>query len=467
MHSKRKTLRRNFIIFFTLYVALGAIGFFLIHKPQTVEKTPLLSYADFNDDKLGPDKVVILEERLNSAIARINLVENANSSIKIAYYAVHDGLASDIFYGSILKAANREVKVELLLDGMFHNLKGIEKRTLYALINHPNIKVRFYEPLNLLKPWTLNNRLHDKFIIVDETYVLLGGRNIGDKYYLESYSKAKVEDRDLLIFKTDATSSKKGVLPKFETYFSQLWNHPYTKQKKRTLLTKSKQSEIKKEKLLNNLNEISTQYPNLFNLNIEWDNYALATNKIELVTNPIQRLNKEPLILQQIITFTDSAKQEVLLQSPYIIPNNHMRSYYEEKNSEADFYYLTNSVYSSPNYFALAGYLKYRPQIASQSKYLFEYEGEGSIHAKTYIFDRQISMVGSFNLDARSSFLSTESMVIIDSAAVANQLALNMKELASQSVAFSEDNEQKQTSWTKLVLISLLRLIIYPFDFLL
>lgn len=178
MHSKRKTLRRNFIIFFTLYVALGAIGFFLIHKPQTVEKTPLLSYADFNDDKLGPDKVVILEERLNSAIARINLVENANSSIKIAYYAVHDGLASDIFYGSILKAANREVKVELLLDGMFHNLKGIEKRTLYALINHPNIKVRFYEPLNLLKPWTLNNRLHDKFIIVDETYVLLGDETL-------------------------------------------------------------------------------------------------------------------------------------------------------------------------------------------------------------------------------------------------------------------------------------------------
>lgn len=181
-----------------------------------------------------------------------------------------------------------------------------------------------------------------------------------------------------------------------------------------------------------------------------------------MVTNPIKRLNKEPLILQQIIAFSDEAKEEVLLQSPYIIPNRQMRSYLENKNNEADFYYLTNSVNSSPNYFALAGYLKYRPLIATQSKSLFEYEGEGSIHAKTYIFDRKISMVGSFNLDARSSFLSTESMVVIDSKEVANQLALNMKKLA-----LSESSEKKQPSWSKLALIALLRLLIYPFDFLL
>lgn len=176
----------------------------------------------------------------------------------------------------------------------------------------------------------------------------------------------------------------------------------------------------------------------------------------------MRSLSKEPLILQQIIAFSEEAKEQVLLQSPYIIPNRQMRSYLENKNSEADFYYLTNSVNSSPNYFALAGYLKHRPLIATQSKLLFEYQGEGSIHAKTYIFDRQISMVGSFNLDARSSFLSTESMVVIDSKEVASQLALNMKKLA-----LSESGEKKQPSWSKLAVISLLRLLIYPFDFLL
>jgi len=103
--------------------------------------------------------------------------------------------------------------------------------------------------------------------------------------------------------------------------------------------------------------------------------------------------------------------------------------------------------------------------LAKKATTLYEYYGEGTIHAKSYIFDQRISMIGSFNLDPRSAFLSTESMVVIDSIPIAKALSDNIVELIGESVPYSTEADTPQkTPFFKSFLIGTVRLLLYPFD---
>lgn len=445
-----------------VYLLVGGVFIFMIHRPgggslQEVDVSRFLGSG------VGVDKALVVEDRMDSAIARINLIEGAQGSIDLAYYAVHDGLSSDLFYAALLEAADRGVLVRLLFDGIFHNLKGHGEATLRALLSHPNISVRFYEPLNLLLPWTLNNRLHDKVLLIDNTYALIGGRNIGDKYFLDSYAGSVVEDRDVLIINTAKGWDSSSVLVAFSEYYERLWESPYTKERRERPF--GRDEEVEKQRVLDRLGAVRSEYPTHFFDPIDWEAWALPTKKVSLITNPITRLNKEPRVLMDVMAAKGWAASTVHMQSPYIIPSALMREYWTEAGEGVTLRYLTNSGASSPNVFANGGYRKHRDAVAAESGQLFEYHGNGSIHAKTYIFDSRLSMVGSFNLDARSSFLSTESMVVIDSVPLAEALQEKMEALASKSVANSAS--KYSGPWYKRVAVMVSRILLYPFDALL
>ncbi len=448
-------------ISFLAYILITGFFLFLVQRPLPPKSNPERFYSDTQ----GPDRALIIEERPFAAEVRLNLIQRANSSIRLAYYAVHDGLSGDIFYATLLEAADRGVKVELLFDGIFHNLKGRERSTYWALVDHPNIRVKFFEPLNILKPWTFNNRLHDKFIIVDETYLLLGGRNIGDKYFLESYTGQFVEDRDVLILNTAKNNLEKSVLGEFVTYFDYLWSHEYSVERDSALPKHRLSRALARQKeLTETLSESKGEHPTPFNNHYDWEALTLPTNKVTLLSNPVVRLNKPATILAEIVALAERAEESLLFQSPYIILDRHMRSYLGEKWS-ADLYLLTNSTYSSPNFFAISGYLKHRNKLARQATTLYEYYGEGTIHAKSYIFDQRLSIIGSFNLDPRSAFLSTESVVVIDSPLVAEALSDNMVKLIEESAPYpSNESSPKKTPFNKRLLIGIVRLLLYPFD---
>ncbi len=448
-------------ISFLAYTLITGFFLFLVQRPPPPAANPERFYSDFE----GPDRALIIEERPFAAEVRLDLIQKATSTLRLAYYAVHDGLAGDIFYATLLEAADRGVEIELLFDGIFHNLKGREKSTYWALVNHPNIRVKFFEPLNILKPWTFNNRLHDKFIVVDDTYLLLGGRNIGDKYFLESYSGQFVEDRDVLILNTNIDNLEESVLGEFIDYFDHLWSHDYTVERHTTI---SKYRQMRADERQQELSEILKksrgEHPTPFNNHFDWESLTLPTNKVSLISNPVVRLNKPPAILAEIVALAEQAQESLLFQSPYIITDRHTVSYLQEEWS-ADLYLLTNSTYSSPNFFAIAGYLKHRTKLAQRATTLYEYYGEGTIHAKSYIFDQRLSIIGSFNLDPRSAFLSTESVVVIDSPQVAEVLSDNIAKLIEESAPYpSKEASPKKTPFNKRLLIGIVRLLLYPFD---
>lgn len=471
-YQKRFKSLVRFLSFYTLFLFSGFLFSSFYHRPKEAEPENTVLYGNSS----GPDGAVLVEDRLLSGLSRVNLIENAQSSLQIAYHTVHDGLSADIFYGVLLEAAERGVTVELLFDGVLHNLRGKERETYWALIEHPNISVRFYEPLNLLKPWALNNRLHDKFIVVDHTLVLLGGRNIGDKYFLNTTEGTVVEDRDVLIVTLDAERKEESVLAQFDSYFEQLWNHSYTKERHKNLSERAKgKARVQQQILLENLAQVRQRNPQHFFERIEWQEYVLPTQKVTLITNSLERVNKTPRILNELGILLSQAKEQVLLQSPYIIFSRNMRAYLKAEEIGAELIFLTNSQASSPNYFAVSGYLKHRQRLAQKATQIYEYHGPGSIHAKSYIFDSRLSLVGSYNLDARSSFLSTESMVAIDSEAFAEVLTEKMVNLAAQSVPLLEEHSpsvsttvtQRPVPWYKRFVIKLTQIVLGPFDALL
>ena len=472
---------KRLLIMYMIYLLAGGVLIFLVDRPNAQSYIERIDEGRYygQTDQLSSDQAVILEDRVFSGISRIHLIEQAQDKLQIAYYTVHDGLSSDIFYASLFEAANRGVDVALLLDGVFHNLRGINKPVYWALVEHPNITVRFFEPFDLLKPWSVNNRLHDKMMIIDQKYAMVGGRNIGDKYFLDNYQGEIVLDRDVLVYNTCAESYEQSVLSDFDAYFNLLWDHPYTVQKHHDIQARrsSKAIQTKNEKL-DILNTVRLEYPDRFPEQIDWDELAYPTRKVSLITNPVQRMNKEPWILLEMSALFQLAETSIIAQSPYIIPSRQMSRYFDIEQKSTELVFLTNSKASTPNYFAIAGYLKHRDHLSEQADQIFEYYGEGSIHAKSYIIDERLSLVGSFNLDARSSFLSTESMIVIDSEPFAEALIDKKVILANQSLPYNDNKETdyftpttldgmhnpRTTPWYKHVLIFLARIVLWPFD---
>lgn len=464
--------------FYILYAALFGLIIFGIYRPKSGGYLDNHSVERFFGESVGQDKVALIEDRYYSGLVRVNLIENAEETLDISYYTIHEGVSTDIFLGSIIEAADRGVKVRFILDGIFHHLEGDLKDVIYAFSNHPNIELKFYEPFTLLKPWTWNNRLHDKFIIVDKKVAIIGGRNIGDKYFAKDDANISVvNDRDVLIINTDVKNYSNSVISQMEEYFNLVWAHDYSVNPKENLSNRQiRKGKEKSKALKERLASIRKSNPEIFENNFNWKEDSFSTNKITLIHNPIQRFNKEPWVYYELANLAKESKKSIFIQSPYIIPTRNMLKILDMDSIDVGkIDILTNSLYASPNPFAIAGYMNHRKNIVDNSTNVYEFQGPGSIHAKSYIFDERISAVGSFNFDSRSVHLSTETVVIIDSEEFSNHLKGEMEKYMEQSLIVGEDYnyvenplvEAGKVPLIKNIAIKIFSILVYFFEFML
>lgn len=426
---------------YSLYaLILGAIilGF---HKHNNSTYLDTHKVERFFGDGVGQDRVALVEDRFESGLARINFIENANETIDISYFKIDEGLSADIFTGCLLEAADSGVKVRLLLDGSMSNLTKM-KDIEYALREYPNIEFKYYDPVNLLSPWAWNNRLHDKIIIVDEQYAMLGGRNIGDRYFApDDYDGEKTNDRDVVIINTDNENKSNSAVTQVIKYYDYVWEHEYSKYpSKRLTSSKKEKGQEKANSLKEYIRNLRVTKPNMFYGDYNWIEESLPTKKVTLIHNPIERLNKEPWCYYEITNLMKQASDSIFIQSPYIIPTKEMVEYLDGVNlSPRNIDILTNSLASTPNVMAYSGYIRHREDIVDLGVNVYEFQGPGSIHAKSYIFDNRISLVGSFNFDSRSTHLSTETMVVIDSEEFAAHLNKVVNKSVNSSLKVDED----------------------------
>ena len=398
------------------------------------------------------DRISLIESPEDGFSVRLSLIENAKTHLDLAYYKFVDGQVSEIILGSILDAADRGVKVRILLDGFIQlgNLGGKVNNIFLGFESHPNIEINLYEPFNPLLPLSWNNRLHDKIILVDKTFALLGGRNIEDRFYLEEiYGDELVQDRDVLIYHevssaTSLNDISSSVIEEMQDYYNLLWQHKYSKPKYKNLSNRN----IEKGKVF--IDELRLKHPTLRKRflethfeniqTIDWAERTLPTDSIHFVSNALARIKQNPRCLKAILQLSSDAKESIFIQSPYIIPSKSMRSLFSHYEIDIEKITLfTNSKVSSPNILAFSAYENYKQKIIDNKIRIYEYQGPGSIHAKTSMFDEHISVVGTFNIDSRSSYLSTESMVIIDSKPFADILRKEIQEKLDYSLEIDKD----------------------------
>lgn len=349
---------------------------------------------------------------------RIRLLEEANEKIYISYYFYHEDEAALIFTGALLHHANAGKDIHLLVDG-----KTPSKGDNYKILtNHPNIKFYLYEPINIFKVYALNNVMHDKLIIIDNKYGLTGGRNISDRFLLQDEG-IKTHDRDILVF-SDEDNSEPVV--QMASYYDDLLNYKYTKRAKPE---KTKRLEELQQKALDSYNDY---YDSTLELNYFTEEKAIKVDNATYLRSPISRMLKEPVVAKTIFSLHEP-EDKMIIQSPYITSSNVMKTYFPLNGENKNITFLTNSVYTNPNFFATTGYYPIRGNLAKNYE-VYEYQGSGSIHGKTITINNNISVVGSLNIDSRSFFLSTESALVVISEEFNECLTNSVDELVKESL---------------------------------
>lgn len=425
------------------YLLISGVLVFIRPKKVSDEYMKKSSLDRFQADSEGPDRVIILDQPDLSGMARLKLIKDAQETLNISYFSIETGESPDLFFAALLEAADRGVQVNILLDGIFHGIKKDLKPILYASKLHPNMTIKFYEPLNPLLPWTLNNRMHDKYIIADSKYAMIGGRNIGDKYFDPVWYEDRVTlDRDVLIVSTREDS----VIEEMEAYFKEIWNHKFSKESKRNVfLIRKKRAFAKYLEVREKLELLREHNQELLELELDLEEISLPTEKITFIHNPLERFSKEPWVWYELSQLIKSAENKIFFQSPYTIPTKGMiKNFFTPDDLEGvEVTLLTNSMASSPNYPAFAGYLNHREEMVDAGIKIYEYQSLNSLHTKAFVIDDDYMALGSFNGDPRSTYLSTESMVVIKGEEAVRALSQGLEDYMKSSLQVAEDYSYK------------------------
>ena len=415
------------------------------------------------DADAGESAFLMLGNGLDAFVARAALAQRAEKSIDAQYYLLHDDKVGRLFVDQLLKAADRGVRVRLLVDDM--DMEGRDLGTL-VLDAHPNIEVRLFNPFgrNTKRAYqyvtgfgSQTRRAHNKSFTVDSVATIVGGRNIGDEYFIAD-PEMEFLDLDVLAFGP--------VAPLVAGSFDQYWNHelsyPIALLEDLTL----NQAQISDRR--NEFNHyISEQADTIYVKSLGESNLASAIKRyeVDLVTAKGLVIWDHPDKLttstedtshhlsQDLAEHLESVSQELIVISPYFIPGKSGVAYFKKlRDKGVRVVVLTNSLSSTDVSVVHAGYAKYREALLKMGVELYElnrnlrqenkgkpkskfYESKSSLHAKAFVIDRQKTFIGSLNLDARSVIHNTEIGIIIESEDIAGNAAEYIDEQIGQ-IAF-------------------------------
>lgn len=441
--SKRRVGRGVFFVtaLVLLYVLASGILPFARHKAVSESFADAVSPAAFYGDAPCVDRVALVETPAEGLRMRLHMLDEATERIDVSYYAIQMGETSDWFLGALLDAADRGVRVRILVDGMFGGLTRFHKDYAVALGAHPNIEVRVYNPPQALMPWTWNGRLHDKYILVDDRLLLMGGRNIGDTYFApEGYEKSLTLDRDVLVYNTAGKDGETSALFAVRRYMDTIWESDDVRA---PFACDTRRGAAKRQALLEAYHRLAADSPALFDH--ENDDYAVwtyAASRVTFFHNDTQMGVKEPKVGYVLGELLTNAATSVVMQTPYVIPDEMLTGLLRElRDRGIDATLLTNSMATSPNPIAYSTYYGYRRTIAQSGVHLLEYQGANSLHAKTYLIDDRLAVMGSYNLDPRSAYIDTEVMLAIDSPELVQCLKMVQEAYGREALAVMDDGE--------------------------
>lgn len=421
------------LLFLLIYIALLAIPY-IQHKNVSVSYQKKFAKQSFYSDTAGTERVAYINDNTDALLYRLHMLDEAKDEIILSTFDFNADKSGQDMMASLLHAADR------------------------------GVSVRIYNPINLLKPWNLQARMHDKYVIVDQKMYLLGGRNTTN-LFLGDYSRSKNIDRELFVYETAENDSSS--IRQLTDYFESVWALSDSKEYTCKKMTKKIQS--CKAKLENRYTSLKEKYPDAYST---WDYEALTlqTNKVSLLSNPIKSENKEPWMwysLHQLMMQGEQAR----IYTPYIICGKEMYqdlTELHEKNIPVEI--ITNDVASGANPWGCTDYLNQKKNIWETGARVYEFMGAHSCHTKAVLIDDRMSIVGSYNMDMRSTYQDTELMLAVDCPELNSIIQAEMERDKTYSKTMGNDGEydygenyhSKDLSFGKKIFYAILRVITIP-----
>lgn len=387
----------------------------------------------------GTERAVIVEDNSDALLSRVRMIQNAQSEIILSTFDFMSDESGRIMIGALCEAAEKGVKVEVLVDGFDGVLHMKWNPYFYALSANENVTLMMYNEINPFTMYKGMARMHDKYLVVDRQIYMLGGRNTFN-YFLGDYSNYKNYDRDVLVWRRKpAAQQENASVNELLAYYETVKNsgecssfaHGKSLADRYCVKHAMERIEEEYEKYCSEHEELSDEY--------SYEDNTFQVESIALLSNPVNAGVKEPVVWHKLMSLIGSAKESVKLHTPYIICNDMMYDTIKDAAAGKEVTIMTNSVANNGNSFGAADLEKNRNRMLDTGVTLLEYDGGVSYHGKSMVIDDDISVVGSFNMDMRSAYLDTELMLVIKSDELNAQLRTIMSEYEKSAVTALPD----------------------------
>ncbi|GGD38815.1 putative cardiolipin synthase [Pseudoxanthomonas indica] len=392
--------------------------------------------------------ITLLSDNLDAFAIRALTAQAAGRSLDLQYYLWHDDFTGQLLDRELLRAADRGVRVRLLLDDM--NGHGKDS-FLAAMDTHPNIEVRLFNPTRnragvlgrgvemLLRGFSLNRRMHNKAWIADGRVAVVGGRNVGDEYF-DAATDTNFLDLDVALLGPAVQQT--------EAIFDAFWNsqaaiplgalvkvEPDALVELRTEVEKSVASRRADPYLARLAQSPSVRSMVAGEAPLYWLDHA------QVVSDPPAKLageGQEQWLMFKLFPAMSAAKRELRIISPYYVPGDRGVQWAAQLRARGvKVGVLTNSLAATDVMAVHSGYAPYRVPLLRAGVELHELMPQGqqdggslfgssgaSLHTKAFAVDGETGFIGSFNLDPRSINLNTEMGILFkDKQATAQLLA--------------------------------------------
>lgn len=418
-------------------------------------------YAEDAAQHPGESGFAIIRYGHTAFLSRIAMTRLAEKTLDMQYYIWEPDETGRILAEHLVRAADRGVRVRVLVDDM-----GINGRdaAIASLDAHPNIEIRIFNPFaNRGNPMfdfmtdmgRVNHRMHNKILVMDNSFAIVGGRNIGDHYFAVN---PETNFRDLDI------AAAGPIVREISTVFDRFWggdwavpievlvDRSYTDEDLENTVTKLRERVGEGDYPYSVDDDVAALSENLSTIrkNLIWAPGRIVWDD----PSSIEAEGEAGVMVEALFKKLQSLQQELTIESAYfVVGDRGVEAVQQLIDRGVKVRILTNSLASNDVVAAHSGHAEYRKQLLEAGAEIYEIrpdsgvirknwsgDSNAGLHTKALVFDRESVFIGSFNLDPRSAKINTEAGLYVKS-----------PELAAKVLAYMDEGVRPENSYQVLL----------------
>jgi putative cardiolipin synthase len=280
---------------------------------------------------------------------------------------------------------------------------------MLAHLRDEGVEVKVYHPLTLRHPSWIFRRMHEKLVVVDGEQYITGGRNLAEAYF--GLAKKNYVDRDVYVQGESALDA--------DSHFETLWTSKHVARLRvRVSVNERQRAAAILDRVMDELRRGESFVQ--IDTGRDWSESGIPVNAIRFLHDPV---GDGVRVGSRIAEILESAKESIVIESPYLVPSRPLRALLDRKRAEGvRVQIVTNSFRSTDGLLPYAGYLKYGRPLVRSGVDIREYRGPDMLHAKSAVIDGRIAIIGSYNFDPRSHYLDLEAVCVAEDEELARRL---------------------------------------------